>query len=328
MRPDLLRLAAALADRGELFAIATVVARQAPSSAQAGDVALVTKDGAFHGFVGGSCSRPTVLKQCLEAIADGRPRLIVLAPDPRSVSRPGAAVFPMTCHSGGTVEIHIEPVLPPARLLVYGLTPAGTALVRLGAAMGYRVTAVDPAATSGELPEAEAVLTDPAAVPVTPGAPAVFVVVATHGEWDEEAVLASLRHAPSYIGVVASARRAEELRGFLEGKLVGDERRVLQALHAPAGLRIGARSGEEIALSILAEIVEQRAKAQRRPRVELPTLAAEQALDPVCGMTVAVATTRHTAEHNARTYYFCCAGCREKFLVEADRFVTASEGRR
>ena len=73
MRPDLLRLAAALADRGELFAIATVVARQAPSSAQAGDVALVTKDGTFHGFVGGSCARPTVLKQCLEAIADGRP---------------------------------------------------------------------------------------------------------------------------------------------------------------------------------------------------------------------------------------------------------------
>jgi xanthine dehydrogenase accessory factor len=128
--------------------------------------------------------------------------------------------------------------------------------------------------------------------------------------------------------VVASAKRAEELRGFLEGKLHGDERRLLEALHAPAGLRIGARTGEEIALSILAQIVEQRGKAQPRARVALPMAVAEQAVDPVCGMTVAVATARHTAEHKGRTYYFCCAGCREKFLQEADRFVAVAEGRR
>jgi len=191
------------------------------------------------------------------------------------------------------------------------------------------VTAVDPAAAPAEVKEAESVLNDPAAVPIEAAAPVVFAVVATQGEWDEEAVLACLKHAPSYIGVVASARRAEELRGFLEGKLQGDERRLLRGLKAPAGLRIGARTGEEIALSILAEIVEQRAKAPAPSRVALPMAApAEQAVDPVCGMTVAVATARHTAEHKGRPYYFCCGGCREKFLREADRFAAAAEGRR
>jgi xanthine dehydrogenase accessory factor len=323
VRHELLRLAAELSQRGEAFAIATVVARQAPSSAQPGDAALVTRDGAFHGFVGGSCTRPTVLQQCREAIADARPRLIVLSPDPHA-ARAGAAVFPMTCHSGGSVEIQIQPVLPPPRLLVYGLTPTVRALVRLGAAMGYRVSVVDPAAEPEALPGAEGVYTDATAVPPAGGAQEVLAVVATQGEWDEEAVLAALRHAPVYLGVVASAKRAEELRAFLEGKLAGAQRSLLDRLRVPAGLRIGARGGEEIALSILAEIVEQRRSAAR-PAFS-PPAPAETALDPVCGMSVALATARHRAEHGNQVYYFCCAGCRETFVANAERFVGA--GRR
>jgi xanthine dehydrogenase accessory factor len=325
MRPDLLRVAAELAERGEPFALATVVARRAPSSARVGDAAVVTARGAFHGFVGGSCVRPTVTEQALLALEEGKPRRIVLSPDPDDPKGKDAAVFPMTCHSGGSVEIHIEPVLPPARLLVYGLTPAARALVRLGAAMGYRVTAVDPAADRSAVPEAEAVLTEAAAVARDEGPREVFAVVATHGEWDEEAVLAALKHAPSYLGVVASAKRAEELREFLEKKVTSEERPHLARLRAPAGLRIGAQEGEEIALSILAEIVAQKRAPQPARRVALPVLAAEQAVDPVCGMTVAVATAKHHAEHRGRTYYFCCAGCREKFLAQAERYAPAGE---
>jgi xanthine dehydrogenase accessory factor len=325
---DLLRLAATLVEKGEPFALATVVDRRPPSSARVGDACLVTDAGDMHGFVGGSCTRPTVVEQARLAIADGRPRLIVLSPDPKDPAHPGATIFPMTCHSGGSVEIHIQPVLPAPRLLVYGLTPTTRALVRLGAAMGYRVTAVDPGADRATFPEAEAVLTEAAAVPREASSRAeTFAVVATHGEWDEEAVLAALVHAPAYVGIVSSAKRAEELREFLDKKVGGAGRELLAHLHLPAGLRIGALGGEEIAVSILAEIVEERRKAHKAVRVALPMAPAEQAVDPVCGMTVAVATARHQAEHQGRTFYFCCSGCREKFLHEADRYAGTAEPR-
>jgi xanthine dehydrogenase accessory factor len=322
---DLLRRAAALVERGEAFALATVVGRRAPSSARVGDACLVTAAGEVHGFVGGSCTRPTVVEQARLAMADGRPRFIVLSPDPQDPAHPGATLFPMTCHSGGSVEIHIQPVLPPPRLVVYGLTPTARALVRLGTAMGFRVTAVDPGADPAAFPGAEAVVTEASAVP--PASGETFAVVATHGEWDEEAVLAALTHSPSYLGIVSSAKRAEELREFLGKKVRDDQRPLLERLHLPAGLRIGAEGGEEIAVSILAQVVEQRRKGRKGVRVALPVAKAEAATDPVCGMAVAVATARHTAEHEGRTFYFCCAGCREKFLAQADRYLGVGEGR-
>jgi xanthine dehydrogenase accessory factor len=151
MRRELLDLAAELARRGEPFALATVVARKPPMSAQVGDMALVTRDG-FQGWVGGSCTRPTVTAEARQAIEDGRPRLVCLDPDPESQRRPGLSVFPMTCHSGGSVEIHIQPVLPAPRLLVYGVAPTARALARLAKAMGYAVYAVDPVADASAFP--------------------------------------------------------------------------------------------------------------------------------------------------------------------------------
>jgi len=326
MQGDLLRLAADLAERGEPFVLATVIDRGAPSSARAGDACLVTADGAFHGFVGGSCTRPTVVEQARRALREGRSRVIVLAPDPADGRRPGADVFPMTCHSGGSVEIYLQPVLPAPRLLVYGLTPAARAAARLGAALGWEVWGIDPAADRAAFPEARSVFTEAAAAAPAGSAREVFAVVATQGEWDEEAVLAALAHAPSYVGVVSSVKRAEELKAFLDKKVAGESRALLEGLRAPAGLRIGAQGGEEIALSILAEIVERRRAAPRPKRVALPMAApAEPATDPVCGMTVAVATARHRAEHQGRTWYFCCAGCREKFVQDAERYLPAGE---
>src|SRR5262245_19388415 len=254
MQRDLLRLAAELADRGEIFALAMVVDRHAPASARVGDACIVTELGDVHGFVGGSCTKPTVVEQARLAMQDGRSRLIVLSPDPNDPAHPGAAIFPMTCHSGGSVEIHIQPVLPPPRLLVYGLTPTARALVRLGRAMGYRVIAVDPAGDAATFPEAEAVFTEALAVPGASPGTETFAVVATHGEWDEEAVLGTLEHSPTYVGIVTSARRAEELREFLDKRVPPERRELLPRLHLPAGLRIGAQGGEEIAVSILAEI--------------------------------------------------------------------------
>ncbi len=323
MRADLLALAGRLAEKEEAFALATVVRRQAASSAQAGDGALITADGAFHGWLGGSCTQPTVIREALKAITDGAPRLIALAPDPQSEKRPGILVFPMTCHSGGSVDIYIEPVLPPARLLVFGVSPVAQALARLGRAMGYAVHVADPAAEPGAFPGAERLWTGPDEVLALPGG-RPWAVVATMGERDEAAVRAALSADPAYLGVVASSKRFGEIReSLLSG---GVDAQALARIQSPAGLDIGARAPEEIAVSILAEIVRVRRSGAEPARAPagLPVVEAREERDPVCGMTVEVSGARHRAEVGGRTWYFCCGGCREKFLAAPARFAPAA----
>jgi xanthine dehydrogenase accessory factor len=317
---DLLDLASDLARRGEPFALATVVAREPPISAQVGDTAIVTADGAFHGWVGGSCTRPTVVAEALNALEEGRPRLVALDPDPESRRRNGLTVFPMTCHSGGSVEIHIQPVLPAPRLLVYGVSPTARALARLAKAMGYTVTAIDPTADASGFPGVDAVVTDPRTMNAGSGPAPVFAVVATQGQWDEEAVLAAVAQEPGYLGVVASAKRFGEMRAFLAGKA---PEAALARIKNPAGLDLGARLPEEVALSILAEIVRERRTAAPAVAVAAATPAAD-ARDPVCGMTVRVAGAVHRARHQEQDFYFCCAGCRDRFVADPDRYLAVS----
>jgi len=326
MRPDLLVLAADLIKREEPFALATVVRREPPISAQPGDMALITQEGAFHGWLGGSCTKPTVLREALRALADGRPRLIALSPDPASDRRPGVAVFPMNCHSGGSVDIYVEPVLPPLRLAIFGLSPLAQALSRLAKAMGYGVDAVNPAADRSSFPEADRVLTDleaPERLRQRQAQSArLFAVVATMGERDEEATLCALAVEPAYLAVVASPRRFAQIRETLLAR--GATAESLERIKNPAGLDIGARSPEEIAVSILAEIVRVRnAKAGEISLAEAGRLT-EQERDPVCGMTVKVSTALHRAELHGRTYYFCCSGCRERFLAMPENYTTGA----
>jgi xanthine dehydrogenase accessory factor len=325
---DLLQLAADLARREEPFVLAVVVRRRPASSSQAGDMALITAAGAFHGWLGGSCTQPTVVREAQRALADGQPRLVALAPDPEAERRPGVSVFPMTCHSGGTVEIYLEPVLPGPRLVVFGVSPTARALVKLGKAMGYSVAVVDPDidpdAEPGLFSGADQVLTDPGAL-VGSSSSLRFVAVATMGERDEEAIRAALAFTPSYLGVVASRKRFAQLRETLEA--TGVAAAALDAIHSPAGLAIGAQSPEEIALSVLAQIVERRHAEEKEKGEEAAATAgsvplpATDAVDPVCGMSVTVATARHIAEHAGQTYYFCGGGCRERFLASPERYL-------
>lgn len=321
MRADLLILSAELARREEPFVLATVVRRQAASSAQQGDGAIVTADGTFHGWLGGSCTQPTVVAQALRALSDGRPRLISLSPDPRTESRSGVLVFPMTCHSGGTVEIYLEPVLPAERLLVFGISPVARAIARQGKAMGFAVDAADPEANRAAFPEADRLLTDLRAL--APGAAKTYAVVATMGERDEEALGAALRVEPAYLGVVASGKRFAQVREALISR--GTPAAALERVKNPAGLDIGARTPEEIGVSILAEIVRVRraADSEAAPSgkgMALPVAAVREEIDPVCGMKVAVAGAKHSANVGGKTWYFCCGGCREKFAASPERY--------
>jgi xanthine dehydrogenase accessory factor len=282
MRPDLLPLAASLSARGERFALVTVVRREPPSSARVGDTALITESGEYHGWAGGGCTRETVVREAQRAMADGEPRLFSLSPEANPKPRPGMVALRMTCDSGGTVEIYVEPVLPIPRLVLFGATPAVEALARIGAAMGYRVERGPEASLKG-----------------------AHVLVGTMGDEDLEVLQKVLRGEPAYVGVIASRRRFDQVRETLIA--CGVPRAAVAQVAAPAGLDIGARTPEEIALSVMAQIVQERRKTIARDE---PV----EAVDPICGMRVAVAGARHVAEAQGKTYYFCCAGCRSRFL--------------
>ncbi len=297
MRAEFLQLAADLARRGEPFVLAVVVRRESYSSAHQGDMAVITADGGYHGWLGGNCTQPVVRREAARALADGQPRLVSLSPDPLHDARPGVVALPMACHSGGTVEIYLEPVLPPPRLLLFGDSPGARALAQLGKAMGYLVEAGDPAGAKAAV------------------GPAPFAVVVTMGESDEESVIAALAAQPVYLAVVASRKRFAQIRETLLGR--GVPAAALDRIKNPAGLDIGARLPEEVALSIVAEIVQLR---RTFAVAEQPAATQHEELDPVCGMTVAVASARHRAEHKGRDFYFCNARCREKFLADPERW--------
>jgi xanthine dehydrogenase accessory factor len=312
---------------GVPFATALVVRAERPTSGKPGDRAIVTLDGTMYGWIGGSCAQPTVVREAARALVDGAPRLIRLSPDPGARPVPeGIEEVPMTCFSGGTLDIFIEPHHPTPRLLVVGSLPVARALAHLGKAMSYNVVAVDP--TGGDaMAHADEVLRDLAEIPsrVTP---LTFAVVATHGEYDEPALEALLGTAVPYVGLVASRTRGEAVMETLARDRVGEATR--KRVRFPAGLDIQARRGDEIAVSILAEIVQTRrtlgdaswevAEASAAEAAPEP----ETAIDPVCHMSVRVEGAPHTHEHDGKTYYFCCAGCRSRFAAEPGKYLVAS----
>jgi xanthine dehydrogenase accessory factor len=336
--PSIFARAAELEAAGQSFAVATVVAVRRPTSARPGSSGLVHPDGTIEGWVGGSCAQPVVVREGLRSLVDGQPRLLRLSKDIPAEGRRGDGVIElvMSCHSGGTLEIYVEPHLPAPVLWVAGTTPIAGALVGLGSAAGWRVSIFDPVADPAAFPAAERVIvgseigsTDPTLNPA--------IVVATQGVWDEEALAAALARNASYVGLVASPTRAAVVRAWLRDEArVPDDR--LAALRAPAGLDLGAETAEEIALSILAELIQVRRGTATFVAAPGPATLAGAApdaglepvvddivlLDPVCGMTVDRAHARHLAEHEGVVYAFCSMGCRTSFIREPSAYLPAS----
>ncbi len=310
---------------GEPFALAPVVAVQRPTSARPGAHGLIHPDGTIEGWVGGSCAQPVVIREALRAITTGEPRLLRLSREPVTDRRgDGAIEYVMTCHSGGTMEVYVEPHLPKADLWVCGLTPIAAALVRLGAAMGFRTTLLDPSAVADDHPDAT-VLAHDRLLSLEPDA-RPFVVVATQGQWDEEAVAMALGRSAAYVGLVASPTRSAAVRAWLVDEGVAAEK--IEMLRAPCGMDVGATTPEEVAVSILAELVAvRRGKASfaTPPLAEMAVAAPSDEqmvlLDPVCGMTVDPGSTRHIAEHAGTIYAFCSAGCRTAFRKDPEAYL-------
>jgi xanthine dehydrogenase accessory factor len=324
MTDDVLALAQALRQRSEPFALATVVRCARPTSAKPGAKAVVRRDGSLTGWVGGACAEPTVVREALAAIEDGEPRFLRLvgagADEPGRVE--GAREFAMTCLSGGTLEIYVEPLLPRPTLLLIGQGPVIDTLARLGSASDFAVVSLPSDAPGGELSRLS--LSSRSAV-----------VVATHGRFDEDALAHVLSTDAGYVSLVASRTRASAILETLRQRGVPVDR--LSRLKAPAGLDIGAITPEEIAVSILAEIIQARRSpkaASRRdaggpagsPAVPLPSTDAvsgsgEDARDPVCGMRVPMASAHHRVEGSGRTVYFCSPGCKVAFDRDPSRYL-------
>jgi xanthine dehydrogenase accessory factor len=339
MRQSVFARAAELESAGRPFAVATVVAVRRPTSARPGASGLVHPDGTIEGWVGGSCAQPVVVREALRSLADGQPRLLRLSKDAPAEGRRGDGVIElvMTCHSGGTLEIYVEPHLPAPVLWVAGTTPIASALATLGAAAGWRVSVIDPVAETEAFPTAESVLTGTDLAGMDPDV-TPYVVIATQGIWDEEAAASALKRDAAYVGLVASPTRANVVRTWLRDEAgLSDDR--LAALRAPAGIDIGAETAEEVALSILAELVQVRrgradfvaapgpatvAGASLEPVALEPVVDDIVLLDPVCGMTVEREHARHLAEHDGVVYAFCSIGCRTRFIREPTAFLPAS----
>lgn len=310
-----------LAEQGTAFVVATVVRAQRPTSVQAGSAALVLDDGTIEGFVGGVCVQQSVRVYSLKAIETGEAMLLRILPD-GSVgedggddqdvsSEEGAVTVQNTCLSGGAIEVFLEPVLPAPRVLVVGDTPIAAALRALGPGLGLELIVVTEGA-----PE--------------PSRGDLALVVASHGRDELHTLRRALEVGVPYVGLVASHKRGAGVIADLRADGVPDEH--LELIDVPAGIDIGARTPAEIALSILANIVAVRRGERASEPDRVTVLAAGSspsstppriAVDPICGMTVAVVAGTPSVQHDGETVYFCCEGCATKFKSQHEHAAAA-----
>jgi xanthine dehydrogenase accessory factor len=312
----------------QAFAMATVVRALRPTSAKAGDRALVLPDGSIEGFVGGDCAESSVRLHALHVLATGDPVMLRIVPaedvpggpapastDPAGGSREspsqastaeGMVTVANPCASGGMLEIFLEGVFPPPLVQVHGDGPTARAVRDVGAALGYQV---DPVPSGGKL------LPDAAAV-----------IVAAYGRDEVPVLEAAIAAGVPYIGLVASRKRGWQVLRSLD--VAGDD--ALSRVRTPAGLDIGARTPPEVALSIFAQIVAENPRRERVNAVASPAAAGNDArsaagpataTDPVCGMSVAVAETTLKLPHDGGVWYFCGPGCRQAFADDPGRYL-------
>ena len=236
------------------YALATVLRVTPPTSSRPGDKAVITPDGTIHGWIGGGCAQPAVIKTVRAALADGVPRTIRISPSAEGSEQllGDVLAFGMTCHSGGTLELFIDPVLPLTELTVMGDSPVAHALCELAPRVGFSVRAVpaefDQAPSGG------------------------WVIVATQGRGDLPALRAALEAQARTVWFVASERKGNVLKDSL--KASGLSTVAVDAIVAPAGTPIGAQTPEEIALSVLGAVVAARRQAPATHPIAQPVVAA------------------------------------------------------
>jgi xanthine dehydrogenase accessory factor len=271
------------------FVYATVVRAQSPTSARAGDVAIILSDGTIEGFVGGQCAEETVRVAALDVLGEGEALLLRVLPHGEEgfPELPGAKMVVNPCLSGGALEIFLEPHLPPPLLYIVGETPISDAVAAQAESLGFAFAAVRT--LESQQPEG-----------------AVAVIIASHGSGEPESIRAALDADVRFIGLVASRRRGEAVLDAMD--LTKRER---DRVHTPVGLDIGARTAAEVALSIMAGVV----RAMRIEGLVAPSTPAppppHQAVDPVCGMTIVVGPDTPHRTVDGMEHWYCSTECRD-----------------
>jgi xanthine dehydrogenase accessory factor len=316
-----LELAYQLTQAGEPYVLATVIWCERPTSAKPGAQAIIQANGQMTGWIGGSCAQPVVLREALRAMREGDdPYLLRLGDPEMGIVRDNVRLFPMSCTSGGVLDIYMEPHLPQPQLVLMGDSPVIVALSRLAPVLDYAVTRLDSADLSQVHVDER-----------------TCILVATHGQYDEDALEQALRSPAVYVGMVGSHKRAEACRDYL--RTSGLTERQIEHLKAPAGLDVGAITPEEIAASILAELVQVRRRGalseeddtrspleERSKSSEVVTAAStETATDPVCGMIVEIASSRHHSTYEGMDFYFCCPACKRLFERNPQEYLVRNE---
>jgi xanthine dehydrogenase accessory factor len=317
MFDQFLSKASELLAKAEPFAVAEVVRYLSPISGKVGDKAIILADGTLWGWIGGGCAQPAIVKEALKSLQDGRPRLVRISPS--GSQEEGIVAYNMSCHSGGTLDIYVEPVLPKPHILIMGRSPVGRTLASLAKTINYTVSIAAPQADRETYPDAFQVQGDLHLNGLRVG-PRTFIVVSTQGECDEEAIEEALKTDASYVTFVASRAKAAKVLQSLTERGINPER--LNRVRAPAGLDIHAGSPEEIALSILAEIV-QLSKSQAIQQTSTADGEKEEAKDPICGMAVEIGAAKYKSEFDGKAFYFCCGGCKQTFDKQPDKYVLA-----
>ncbi|BBY03993.1 XdhC family protein [Mycobacterium seoulense] len=276
------------------FVRATVVRAQPPASAYPGDEAILLADGTIEGFVGGQCAQNSVRKAALGALQAGESVLLRVLPDGdvHFPEAPGACVVVNPCLSGGSLEIFLTPQLPPPMIRIHGETPIADSLAQICGVLGYEV-------------RRDADMSDTAASPTA-------IVIASHGGPEAEIIRAALDTGVGYIGLVASRVRGASVVDALD---LSDVERA--RIHTPVGLRIGAKTPAEIAVSIAAELIAAVRDGSLLRSAGPVNGAPDEAVDPVCGMTVPIGPAAEHLRLAGTDYWFCGPGCRTAFAGKA-----------
>ena len=260
---DFFGKAAELSSRREPFAVATIVRTQGSSSAKPGSKALIDARGTIlMGWVGGGCAESAVRSEAIRCIRSEKPILITLNMQDEVLG------VGMPC--GGMMDVYIEPVTPRPELLIAGHGQIARTLVKLGSLMNFSVTVNDPSADRESFPEAELVVSRDFNLTETPITANTFVVIATLHKNDHLWLQKALESDAAYVSLIASAHRARLVLDYLQAEGVPKEK--LEKVWAPAGLDLGAASPEEIALSVMSQIVSVRRGGSGKPIKELKHL--------------------------------------------------------
>ncbi|MEO0472214.1 MAG: XdhC family protein [Bacteroidota bacterium] len=318
---DIIEEAKQLVVDKEPFAMAMVVRREIPSSGKPGDRAVIRKDGSMLGWIGGGCTRGIILKEAHEAIAEGKPRLVRISPKGELLDQHGVKEYKMTCHSGGTVEVYIDPVIPKPNVIIMGKSHVAMALSKIARSMDYSVAVVSPGADAIMFPTANTII-DGNQLDEQVLTPNSYIVVCTQGEGDEIAMQQALKGDHPYVGFVASRKKANAIFNYL--RKTGTPIETLQAVKTPCGLDINAKTPEEVAVSILAEIIQYHRGEEKQSGHGLDMTQNDDIfINPVCQVPVQKSSAKHIIEHKGELYYFCCDGCKVSFEKEPDKYALA-----